>query len=203
MAIRKNLVFIIADDHRYESLGSSGNTCVETPNLDALAKRGTRFTGAHCQGSMHPAVCVPSRASLLTGRNIFASSADPTGSAYEGEAFVIPAQLRTFPEILRSQGYLTYAIGKWHNDKASFARSFSDGSRIMFGGMSDHDRVPLHDFDPSGEYPPAKVRFEDGLSTDLFTDSAKSFLETRDPGRPFCLYIAYTAPHDPRTPPPQ
>src|SRR3954468_5747971 len=120
MAIRKNLVFIIADDHRYESLGSSGNTCVETPNLDALAERGTRFTGAHCQGSMHPAVCVPSRASLMTGRNIFASSCNPTADDYttgqsECPAFTIPADLPTFPQRLRESGYVTHAIGKWHN----------------------------------------------------------------------------------------
>jgi arylsulfatase A-like enzyme len=201
MSGAKNLVFIISDDHRYESLGSSGNAGVASPNLDALAREGTRFTRAHCQGGMHPAVCVPSRACVLTGRNIFASSVDPTGRDYERTAFAIPPDLRTFPEILRGHGYQTYAVGKWHNDRASFARSFDGARHIMFGGMSDHDHVPLHDFDPTGAYPASAVHYEPGLSTDLFRDAAVSFIRGQDGRRPFCLYLAFTAPHDPRTPP--
>ncbi|CAH1650680.1 sulfatase-like hydrolase/transferase [Chelatococcus asaccharovorans] len=196
-----NIVVLIADDHRYESLGCNGNGEVETPNLDALARRGVAFDGAHCQGGMHPAVCVPSRASFLTGRNIFASAVDPTGDDYEASAFAIPASLETFPERLRAQGYVTHAIGKWHNDKEAFARSFTSGDRLMFGGMSDHDRVPLRRHDPAGQFPDADIYFEDGLSTDLFRDSALDFLRKRSPDQPYCLYVAFTAPHDPRTPP--
>ena len=199
---RRNIIVIVADDHRYESLGCNGNAAVKTPNLDALAARGTRFTGAHCQGSMHPAVCVPSRASLLTGKNIFASSLDPTGRDYEGTAFAIPADLATFPQMLRSEGYHTHAVGKWHNDKASFARSFASGSHLLFGGMSDHDRVPLSPFDPTGAYPKEDIYFESGFSTDMFRDAAEAFLREYRQDNPFCLYLAFTAPHDPRTPPP-
>ncbi len=107
---RRNFVFLIADDHRYESIGVNGCRQVRTPHLDALSARGTAFLDAHCQGSMHPAVCVPSRASLMTGRNIFASSQDPVGEDYEGVAFAIPAELRTFPELLREAGYHTHAV---------------------------------------------------------------------------------------------
>jgi arylsulfatase A-like enzyme len=74
-----------------------------TPTLDALAASGTVFDSAHCQGSMQPAVCVPSRASLMTGRNIFASSQNPSaddycGGPYDGPAFAIPPELPTFPQ---------------------------------------------------------------------------------------------------------
>lgn len=203
MARRPNILLIVADDLRWESLGASGCTEVKTPHIDRLAARGVSFDGAHCQGGMHPAVCAPSRASLMTGRNVFASSQDPSGLDFGGRAFAIPMAMETAPQRLRAAGYRTHHIGKWHNDRASFARSFTGASRIMFGGMSDHDRVPLHGFDPSGLYPDDAVQFEKGLSTDLFSDAAESFLKSRDPRQPFFLQIAYTAPHDPRTPPPR
>ena len=142
------------------------------------ARAGTVFEEDHCQGSMHPAVCVPSRASLMTGRNIFASSTNPSADDYtdgqsECPAFTIPPDLPTFPQRLREAGYRTHAIGKWHNDRAAFARSFSSGDRIFFGGMSDHDQVPLNAFDPTGRYAREDITFEEGLSTDLFADSAR------------------------------
>lgn len=196
-----NIVVLIADDHRYESLGVNGDRQVRTPNMDALATAGTVFDGAHCQGGMHPAICVPSRASLMTGRNVFVSSQDPTGSDYEASAFAIPEGLETFPQRLRQAGYHTHAVGKWHNDRGSFARSFASADRIMFGGMSDHDRVPLNRFDPAGSYAKEDVYFEPGLSTDLFQASAEDFLQSVNRSSPFLLYVAFTAPHDPRTPP--
>jgi arylsulfatase A-like enzyme len=204
---RPNIIVLIADDHRAESLGSSGCTEVRTPYLDALAASGTAFAGHHCQGSMHPAVCVPSRASLMTGRNIFRSSCNPSADDYadgpgERASFTIPADLPTFPQRLRESGYRTHAIGKWHNDRDSFARSFGSAERTFFGGMSDHDRVPLNAFDPTGRYGQDAVIFEAGHSTDLFADSARRFLRTVERAQPFCLYVAFTAPHDPRTPPP-
>ena len=201
MAGRPNILLIVADDLRWESFGANGCAEVRTPHLDLLAARGASFDQAHCQGGMHPAVCAPSRASLMTGRNLFASSQDPMGRDFGGRAFAIPEGMPTVPETLRAAGYVTHHIGKWHNDRASFARSFSGASRVMFGGMSDHDRVPLHAFDPAGLYPPEAAKVEDGQSTDLFREAAEAFLAERDPTNPFFLQVAFTAPHDPRTPP--
>ncbi|WP_027133024.1 sulfatase-like hydrolase/transferase [Geminicoccus roseus] len=201
MSQRPNIVVLIADDHRHQSIGANGNDEVRSPNLDALARRGTVFDGAHCQGGMHPAICVPSRASLMTGRNVFTSSVDPAGADYEGTAFAIPADLQTFPERLRAHGYHTHGIGKWHNDIPSFARSFASGERLMFGGMSDHDRVPMRHYDETGQFPAEDIHFEEGFSTDLFAESAIRFLREYQADDPFCLYVAFTAPHDPRTPP--
>ncbi|MHB2169698.1 sulfatase-like hydrolase/transferase [Alsobacter sp. R-9] len=203
---KPNVIVFIADDHRHASIGINGCADVSTPHLDALGRRGTIFDGAHCQGSMHPAVCVPSRASLMTGRTIFASSCNPTADDYttgqsECPAFTIPANLPTFPQRLREAGYVTHAIGKWHNDRAAFARSFSSGDRLFFGGMSDHDRVPLRAYDPTGVYADTDIHYEEGLSTDLFADAAVRFLRTCGAEKPFLLYVAFTAPHDPRTPP--
>jgi len=197
-----NILFIIADDHRASDLGCYGNNEIATPNLDKLSKQGTTFDNAHCQGAMHPAVCVPSRASIMTGRNIFASSAEPTGGEYYGRSFNIPEALPTFPQLLRGHGYRTHCVGKWHNDKATFHRSFDGGASLMFGGMSDHDKVPLHAFDPSGTYPADKIYHTDRFSTEIFSQSAVEFLESQQQStKPFCLYLAFTAPHDPRTPP--
>ncbi|AQZ54484.1 sulfatase-like hydrolase/transferase [Martelella mediterranea] len=203
MTVQPNIVLIVADDLRWESLGATGCSAVATPNIDRLAARGISFDGAHCQGGMHPAVCAPSRASLMTGRNIFASSEDPAGRDFGGRAFAIPSGMETVPERLRKAGYRTHHIGKWHNDCGSFARSFAGASRIMFGGMSNHDHVPLHAFDPTGRYPAHAARTEDGLSTDLFADAALEFLHARPADQPFFLHLAFTAPHDPRTPPPR
>lgn len=215
---RPNIVVLMADDHRGTELSHLPRSGAQTPHLDALAARGVTFREAHCQGSMMGAVCVPSRASLMTGRNIFASAADPTGVRF-GDAQTIPAHLETFLEALRRAGYRTHAVGKWHNDLASFQRSFSGGECLMFGGMSDHYHVPAHPYDPSGEYaglepeaPGGKRPVKDEIdmsaadearfSSNLFGDAAIRFIEADHGNDPFLLYLAFTAPHDPRTPPP-
>jgi arylsulfatase A-like enzyme len=212
------VVVLMADDHRGTELGHLAGSQASTPNLDALAARGVSFRQAHCQGSMHGAVCVPSRASLMTGRNIFSSSADPVAADYR-LAYTIPAGLETFPQALRAAGYRTHAVGKWHNDLASFQRSFASGDALMFGGMSDHYHVPLQAYDPDGdasgivsEAPGGPRPTKDDIdlatadpsrfSSNLFADAAIRFIEADHGDGPFLLYTAFTAPHDPRTPPP-
>ena len=190
------------------SIGANGCDEIRTPHLDRLSETGTVFDNAHCQGSMHPAICVPSRASLMTGRNIFASAQNPAAfdcvtPPYLGPSLSIPTYLPTFPQRLREAGYRTHATGKWHNDREAFARSFSSGDRMLFGGMSDHERVPVHGFDPEGVYPAEFARIEPGFSTDIFAESAMDFLSSYHSDSPFCLYVSFTAPHDPRTPLPE
>lgn len=214
---RPNIVVLMADDHRGTELSHLPRSGVKTPHLDALAARGVSFREAHCQGGMMGAVCVPSRASLMTGRNIFASAVDPTGVRFR-ETQTIPEGLETFPQALRGVGYRTHAVGKWHNDLASFQRSFSGGEALMFGGMSDHYNVPVHAYDPTGVYAglepeapggrrPLKDDIDlaaadvDRFSSNLFAEAAIRFVE-EEHDDPFLLYVAFTAPHDPRTPPP-
>ena len=185
---RPNIVFFIADDQRFDTIRALGHEQVITPTMDALVERGISFTHACHMGSTMPAVCLPSRAMLMSGRTLYHVPGDLQGTL-------------TFPMLLREHGYTTFATGKWHNERAFFNDSFADGAKLIFGGMSDHLAVPVYDYDPEGGYPKEKQYIADGFSTDVFTDEAVRFLEQYEAEAPFLLYVAYTAPHDPRMAP--
>lgn len=187
---RPNVLFLFTDDQRFDALGAAGNSEVITPNLDRLAARGTRFTHCAIMGSTMPAVCCPSRAMLNTGRGLYHVSRDCD-------------DWPTLPQTLREAGYRTFGTGKWHNERASYARSFSAGGSVFFGGMSNHLEVPCHDFDPSGEYRQERRQIGKCFSSELFSDSAIRFMESLGGDEPSYLYLSYTAPHDPRMAPRQ
>jgi arylsulfatase A-like enzyme len=197
MRVPFNVLVMVADDHRHDAMGCAGDPVVRTPNMDALAARGVRFGRHQTAGGLTDAVCIPSRAQILTGCGPFRSSASQRldRSLADRDALgVIPPERLTMPEAFRRAGYHTHAVGKWHNDRASFARSFASSERVFFGGMCDHDQVPLHDHGSAEPY-----RLE-GFSTELFAEAALRFLAERHE-EPFFLYLAFTSPHDPRTPP--
>ena len=192
---RPNIVILFSDDQRHDTIRGLGNTEIQTPNLDNLCRQGTAFSHAFIMGGTSGAVCIPSRAMLLSGQTLFhAHNAIMAPGAN-------PRPFTMFPEYFQKAGYETYGIGKWHNGERLYARCFSGGENIFFGGMSDHDKVPVADFDPSGQYPKAKRRMAEGFSSELFSDSAVKFLKEYRSENPFLLYVAYTSPHDPRTPP--
>ncbi len=193
-----NFLFLIADDHRHDAIGSLGNPAVHTPTLDALAAAGTALTSTYIMGSTSNAVCMPSRAMLMTGRSLFRVFAP---NPQDVSPYPMDPGIPTFPQLLRGAGYRTYGVGKWHNEPELFARSFDGGGSIFFGGMSDHDAVPLHDYDPNGVYPPEAMTVGDGFSTEVFVDTAIGLLHEHPADQPFCMYTAFTSPHDPRTPP--
>lgn len=185
---RPNVLVLLSDDQRTDAVSALGNPYVETPNLDTLVRRGFSFREAHVMGSHHGAVCRPSRAMLLSGRQLF--------DVYDDLDGVV-----TLPERLRGAGYATFGTGKWHQSRESFARSFAEGRAVFFGGMSDHTRVPVQDLRPDGTFGEAR---EEGFSSVVFADAAVAFLDARaaaGDGRPFFAWVAFTAPHDPRTPP--
>ena len=197
---RTNVLFIMADDHRHDAIAACGNPCVRTPHLDALIASGTHFRRNYMLGGLSGAVCVPARAALHTGSHPFSASVGARVDDYRDLLRLHPDKA-LMVETFRQAGYHTFATGKWHNCRASFARSFADGANIFFGGMSDHDRVPLHDFDAKGAYPPEAHYIGEGFSSDLFADAAIDFLNGYNEEAPFFLYLSFTAPHDPRTPP--
>lgn len=207
---RPNILFLFTDDQRHDTIHALGNREIATPTMDALVRAGTAFTHAHIMGGSCPAVCMPSRAMLMTGRTLF---------RLEGEGQGIPAEHVLLAEHLRAAGYATCGIGKWHNGPEAYARAFSAGAEIFFGGMDDHWNVPACDYDPSGRYAPLRPVVKDPMrsnavthrrcdhirpgvhSPELFTDAAVAFLERHDPAAPFFLYVSFMAPHDPRTMP--
>ena len=193
MPSQPNILFIIADDHRFDAIGAMGDATVQTPVLDALMARGTTFRQTHIMGSLVGAVCVPSRAAVLTSASLFRSGMQE-----------INRELAVWPQVMREAGYHTFATGKWHNDKQTFTNSFADGAKIFFGGMSSHFEVPVFDYDASGAYPNTAKYIGEKFSTEMFTDEAVQFLQDYDAAAasdPFFLYLAFTSPHDPRTPP--
>jgi arylsulfatase A-like enzyme len=194
----RNILILYSDDHSYHALGAAGNREVLTPNLDRLAAGGMRFTQAHVMGGHQGAVCIPSRAMLLTGRYV---------NRLPGDGSTIPADFRSLPEVLRAAGYTTYHTGKWHSDRASHHRMFSAGGDVFFGGMhfprdGGQAHPTVYAFDPGGVWPESLRRRADTFSSTLYADNAIRFLsgpEARE--RPFLCYVAFTSPHDPRTPP--
>ena len=207
-----NILFFFTDDQRFDTIHALGNRQVVTPAMDALVGAGTAFTHAHIMGGSVPAVCMPSRAMVNTGRTLY---------HLEGEGREIAAEHVLLGEALRRAGYTTFGTGKWHNGPASYARSFSTGDEIFFGGMDDHWNVPACRFDPSGRYDlrqpfiarPAEsnhvaYRRCDHVtpgkhSSELFADATIAFLDRHDPASPFFAYVAFMAPHDPRSMPQQ
>lgn len=199
MSNRPNILFIIADDHRFDAVGAFGHPVVQTPALDGLAERGTAFRGTRIMGGLSGAVCVPTRAAVHSGKSIF--RATPDAASPRADHLTIDPQHTLMAQNFAENGYRTFGTGKWHNDRASFQRSFQDGTTIFFGGMGDQHRIPIHNYDPMGEYPPEDAVRGDGFSTEIFCNSAISFLD-QQPDEPFFLYMALTSPHDPRMAPP-
>lgn len=196
---RPNILFLFTDDQRFSTVNALNNKAVQTPTMDGLVAKGTAFTRAHIMGGTVGAVCAPSRAMMLTGQTLFHVH-DSLIQPNDGpDSVAKPFDL--YPEILRKAGYRSFGTGKWHNGPATYARCFTDGANIFFGGMSDHLQVPIQDFDPSGAYPKSRQRMGEKFSSELFSDAAVQFLENYQSDEPFFAYVSYTAPHDPRMAP--
>jgi arylsulfatase A-like enzyme len=159
--------------------------------MDRIVERGVSFSHCHIMGSTVPAVCICSRASLITGRHLYSVPHEP--KAADG--------LALWPEVFRDHGYETFITGKWHNGPWTLAQSFTCGENIFFGGMWDHLNTPVHGFDPSGVYAWEDRRVATTFSSELFSDSAVRFLREYEGDRPWFMFVAYTAPHDPRMAP--
>lgn len=205
-----NVLFLFADDQRFDTINKLGNNKIKTPHLDKLAENGVSYTNAYIMGGNSGAVCMPSRAMLLTGRTQF--HLKDSGQS-------IPDSHIMMPELFRQNGYTTFGTGKWHNGKQEYARCFNAGGEIMFGGMSDHWNVPCYEFDPLGKYDKQTPVIEDPWnsseitlknydhitegkhSSELFADEAIGFLHHYQDDKPFFMYVAFTAPHDPRSVP--
>lgn len=185
---RPNILFLVSDDQRFDTIAALGNPAIRTPNLDGLVNAGFTFTHARIMGSMDGAVCMPSRAMILTGRQLFRCPPN------------IPNDVPVWPEEFRGAGYTTFQTGKWHNGQPPHRRCFSDGDDVFFGGMAGHTKLDLRAHEPAQRYP-KKPDANPGYSSEVFADAAIGFLK-RPQDKPFVLWCSFTAPHDPRVAPP-
>ncbi|PQO33806.1 DUF4976 domain-containing protein [Blastopirellula marina] len=196
-----NILFLFADDQSYETTGYRGMTQVQTPNIDQLAKRSLSFNRAYNQGSWSGAVCVASRTMLNTGR--FVWHANDVYNTTEQER----AAGRLWSEYMKKAGYQTYMTGKWHV-KANAQKAFDVTGHVR-GGMPQqtpegYDRPQSKD---DTTWQPWDKKFggfwEGGKHwSEVVGDEAVGFLKTAaQDDKPFFMYIAFNAPHDPRQSP--
>ena len=199
-----NVVVLFTDDQRFNTIHALGNEAIHTPNMDRLVKMGTSFTHAHVMGSHHGAVCAPSRAMLLSGRPYM-----NIPKAYIDQGMVPPEthfDFITFPELLRSKGYATFFTGKWHNNTSKIREGFEDGDNIYIGGMhfpknGGHQKPQLWHFDSTAVFDKKNQWDAEKFSSEMYSDAAVNFIQQQTSENPFCLYVAYTSPHDPREAP--
>jgi len=200
-ADKPNILFIFADDQCYETVHAFGNEEIETPNLDQLAGDGLTFSHAYNQGSWSGAVCVASRTMLNTGRFLWHANAVYGKSEQERQAG------RFWSEYMRDAGYDTYFTGKWHV-RANANKAFDTAAHVR-GGMPNqtpqgYNRPLPNKEDPWSPYDPKFGGFWKGGKhwSEVVGDDAVSFLQqARQSDKPFFMYIAFNAPHDPRQSP--
>jgi arylsulfatase len=205
---KPNILLVVADDLGWTDLGSYGSE-IDTPNLDALAERGVKFTDFHTSVS-----CSPTRAMMLSGTDNHIAGLGNMGElltdeqkgkpGYEG---YLNRRVVSLAEVLRDNGYHTYMAGKWHlghkSDQIPHARGFERSFSMLNGGSSYwSDMTGLMEAEAKVHYVEDDKFLEelpaDFYSTHNFTDFLiDSIRENRGDNKPFLAYLAFTAPHDP------
>ena len=183
-AKRRNVVFVLSDDHRYDFMGfmEGGPAFLETPNMDRMARQGAHLANAFVSTSL----CSPSRASILTGQYMHKHKiVDNQRPEPEGTVF--------FPKYLQKAGYQTAFVGKWHMGHDHDAPRPGFDHWVSFKGQGAY-------FDPTLNINNKRQKFE-GYTTDVLTDQAIDWLaDGRDAKRPFFLYLSFKAVHYPFEP---
>ncbi|MFQ6036804.1 MAG: sulfatase [Sedimentisphaerales bacterium] len=199
---RPNIIVIISDDQGYADIGVHGCQDIATPNIDSIARNGFRFTN----GYVSCPVCSPTRAGLATGRyqqrfgHEFNTGPPPGGLR---DHVGLPLTEVTIADVLKSAGYVTGAVGKWHLGMAPHFHPFKRGYDEFFGFLhGGHSYIDpgLGTFNPilHGTEPVDEKEY----LTDAFSREAVAFIQ-RHHDKPFFLYLAYNAVHTPLQAPPR
>lgn len=197
---KPNVVLILTDDQGYADLGCYGSQRIKTPRIDRMAAEGMRFTDFYAPSS----VCTPSRAALLTGcypQRVGMGEIPPlpggkpwqTRVLYRNAPFGLNPEETTVAEVLKSAGYSTTCIGKWHlGDQKPFLPT-NQGFDEYFGVLYTNDMPPVS-FVRGGNM----VEKEVDLSTitSRYTDESLKFIRAHKAG-PFFLFLSHTMPHVP------
>lgn len=196
-ADRPNILLIYTDDHSYRTISCypQAYPFAQTPGIDALAANGVRFESAYI-GTW----CMPSRATMLTGRHQYGVESMKMEGEYPGSTYD-PQVCRFWPKVFRENGYTTCQIGKWHTGTDTGANRDWDYQIVW-----NRPRYPEN----SGNYfydqlietnggPPVLTK---GYSTDNYTNWAEDFIrgEHRNADKPWYLWVCYGAVHGPFTP---
>jgi arylsulfatase len=204
---RPNIVIILGDDLGFADMGSFGSE-IRTPNLDALAKAGVRFSNFYTHAS-----CSPTRSVLLSGVDSHLNGLGnmdewtaPNQRGLAGYEGYLNNQVVTLPQLLKDAGYHTYMVGKWHLGKSpeqipaarGFERDFSllDGAGSYWDMTNFTAASPRSVFTEDGRYLTRLPK--DYYATKTYTDKLIGFIDAnRADGKPFFAYVAHQAPHDP------
>lgn len=225
-AVQPNIVFIFADDMTYTAINALGNAEINTPNLDRLVRGGTTFTHAFNMGGWNGAICVASRAMIISGRSLWEANQFRKG-------WIMGADTdKSWGKLMESAGYETFMTGKWHID-ARAAAIFQNAVHVRPGmpgdawnrnpGMEQKIKEassrnsPLKDIMPLGYNRPLDENdtlwsasdtsmggyWEGGRHwSEVLKEDALGFLErSTKKEKPFFMYLAFNAPHDPRQAP--
>ncbi len=202
-AEKPNILFLFTDDQSYNTVHALGNPDIITPNLDRLVNEGTSFTNTYNMGSWTGAVCVASRTMMNTGRSIW--RANEIDDRKKMEAVQDSGQ--TWPQLLQSVGYETYMAGKWHV-KLDPEKIFNNVRNVRPGMPNQtpegYGRPVEGEPDKWSPYDPKFEGFWKGGKhwSEVLADDAEMFLEqAAKSDKPFFMYLAFNAPHDPRQAP--
>jgi arylsulfatase A-like enzyme len=182
-AERPNVVVFLADDQGWGDLSLHGNTNLDTPNIDRLAKDGARFEHFYVSP-----VCSPTRAEFLTGRHHVRCGVWSTSEGGER----INADETTIGDLFKRAGYKTAAFGKWHSGMQYPYHPNARGFDEFYGFCSGHWG---NYFSPMLEHNGELVA-GNGYLTDDFTERAITFIE-KNKAEPFFVYLPYNTPHSP------
>ena len=191
---KPNIMFVFADDQTFESIGAYGLLNIKTPNLDRLVKRGVSFTHAYNMGAWNGAVCMASRAMLNSG------------------CFVNRAQrgINKFPrwsDMMNGAGYTTYMTGKWHVPGKPRFDVVKDVRPGMPNQTKEGYNRPKDEEDYKNGWKPWDTKYNGFWKggthwTQVVADNTLEFFEqVKNDDKPFFMYLAFNAPHDPRQAP--
>lgn len=182
-AQRPNVIILLSDDQGWGDLSMNGNTNIQTPNIDRIAKKGAQFNHFYVQP-----VCSPTRAELLTGRYHPRSGVYSTSEG--GERMNLDET--TIADVFKKAGYTTAAFGKWHNGMQYPYHPNGRGFEEFYGYCSGHWGDY---FSPPLEHNGAIVQGNGFLADDL-AEKAMSYMEQHQ-SKPFLLYLPFNTPHSP------
>ena len=198
-----NILLLVTDDQRPDTIRALGNSIIQTPNLDSIVRDGMTFTRAIAP---YP-LCVPSRAEIITGCDSFRNHVGVSGTRMN------PGLVR-WGDCMRDAGYHAWYVGKWMNDGRPINRGYEQSDGLFVGGggqwwkpQVDHHGRPVTGYrgwifqdDQGNKFPEKGVGLTPHIDRE-FADAAIRFIH-RKPNKPFFLHVNFTAPHDPLLMPP-